>query len=97
MALVPARLLDRLPKVARQRHVAAVAAANEALTTVGLAALRSAVPAAWRTPERPDTVVGTSTTHSAPAEPRQTLHAVPPVARLDASVAATTPPPEHSL
>ena len=97
VALVPARLLDRLPEVARQRHLAAVAAANEALTAAGLPGLRSAVPAAWRTPERPETVAGPSTTHSAPAEPRQNLHAVPPVARLDASVAATTPPPEHSL
>jgi hypothetical protein len=41
VALVPARLLDRLPEVARQRHVAAVEAANEALTAAGLPALRS--------------------------------------------------------
>ena len=97
VALVPARLLDRLPEVARQRHVAAVEAANEALTAAGLPALRSAVPAAWRTPERPESVARTSTTHSAPAEPRRALHAVPPIARLDASAAATTPPPELSL
>jgi hypothetical protein len=32
LALVPAWLLERLPEVAKQRHVAAVAAANEALT-----------------------------------------------------------------
>jgi hypothetical protein len=97
VALVPARLLDRLPEVARQRHVAAVEAANEALTAAGLPALRSAVPAAWRTPERPETAAKTSTTQSAPAEPRQALHAVPPITRLDASAAATTPPPEPSL
>ncbi|MGH9289433.1 MAG: hypothetical protein ACRD0V_14285 [Acidimicrobiales bacterium] len=97
VALVPARLPDRLPEVARQRHVAALEAAKEALTAAGLPALHSAVPAAWRTPERPETVAWTSTTHSAPAEPGRTLHAVPPIARLDASVAASTPPPELSL
>src|SRR5918996_4904077 len=35
VALVPARLLDRLPEVAMQRHVAAVEAANEALGAAG--------------------------------------------------------------
>jgi hypothetical protein len=74
-----------------------VEAANEALTAAGLPALRSAVPAAWRTPERPETVTRTATTHSAPAEPRRAPHAVPTIARLDASDAATTPPPELSL
>ena len=97
VAMVPARLLHRLPEVARQRHVAAVDAANGALTAAGLPALRSDVPAAWRTPERPETVARTSTTHSAAAKPRRALHAVPPIARLDASAAATTPPPELSL
>jgi hypothetical protein len=97
VALVPARLLERLPEVARQRHAAAVEAANEALTAAGLPVLRSAVPAAWRTHERPETVARTSATHSAPAEPRRAPHAVPTIARLDASDAATTPPPELSL
>src|ERR671910_1917686 len=97
VALIPARLLDRLPEVARQRHVAAVEAANEALTAAGLPVLRSAVPAAWRTPERPEIVARNSTSHSAPPEPRRALHAVPPIARLDASAAVTTPPPELSL
>jgi hypothetical protein len=36
LALVPFRLLERLPDVARQRHVAAVEAANEALTAAGM-------------------------------------------------------------
>src|SRR5919106_2357812 len=84
LAVVPARLLERLPEVARQRHVAAVEAANEALTAAGLPALRSAVPAAGWTPERPETVARTSATHSAPAEPQRAVHAVPPIARLDA-------------
>jgi hypothetical protein len=97
VALVPTRLLDRLPEVAWPRHVAAVEAANEALTAAGLPALPLAVPAAWWTPERPEIVARTSTTHSAPAEPRQALHAVPPIARLDAQASASTPPPELSL
>jgi hypothetical protein len=97
VALVPARLLDRLPEVARQRHVAAVGAANEALTAAGLPALRSAVPADWLPPERPGTVARTSTTHPASAEAQRALHAVPPIARLDARPAATPPPPELSL
>jgi hypothetical protein len=98
VALIPARLLDRLPEVARQRHVAAVEAANEALTAAGLPALRSAVPAPPGGPlSAPRPSPGPRPTHSAPAEPRRGLHAVPPIARLDASVAATTPPPELSL
>jgi hypothetical protein len=97
LALVPARLLDRLPEAAGQRHLAAVQAASEALTAAGLPALRSAVPAAWRTPEHPETVARASTAHAAPAGPRRTVHAIPPIARLDASAAATTPPPGLSL
>jgi hypothetical protein len=97
VALVPARLLDRLPEVARQRHMAAVEAANEALTAAGLPALRSAVRAAWRANERPETVASTLTTHSARPEPQRALHTMPLIARLDASAAATTPPPELSL
>jgi hypothetical protein len=42
LALVLFRLLERLPDVARQRHLAAVETANEALTAAGLPALRSA-------------------------------------------------------
>jgi hypothetical protein len=36
VAMVPARLLERLPEVAWQRHVAAVEAANKTLTAAGL-------------------------------------------------------------
>lgn len=43
------------------------------------------------------TFANTSTTQSAPAEPRQARHAVSPITRLDASAPATTPPPELSL
>jgi hypothetical protein len=97
VALVPARLLHRLPEVARQRHVAAVETANEALRAAGLPALRSPVPAAWRALERPGAVDRTSTPNPVPAKPQRALHAVPPIARLDASAAASQPPPELSL
>src|ERR671911_1165165 len=53
IALVPARLLERLPEVARQRHLAAVETANEALTAASLPSLRSALPTARRAAERP--------------------------------------------
>jgi hypothetical protein len=92
--LVPARLLERLPEVAWQRHVAAVEAANKTLTAAGLPALRSPSPA----------LTGRL---SAPGRPRRpnprrrsrqrTLHAVPPIARLDAQAWASAPPPELSL
>jgi hypothetical protein len=97
LALVPARLLDRLPEVARQHHVAAVDRANQALADAGLPALRSPLPAAWRVPEPPEAVARTSTSGSVPANRQQALHAFPPIARLDASAAATTAPPELSL
>ncbi|MGH9235560.1 MAG: hypothetical protein ACRD0R_19745 [Acidimicrobiales bacterium] len=97
LALVPTRLLERLPDVARQRHVAAVEVANEALTAAGLPALRSGRPAGLRARERPQTVPRTSPPDTAAAPVRRPVHAVPPIARLDANVAATAPPPELSL
>jgi hypothetical protein len=97
LALVPARLLERLPEVAKQRHVAAVAAANEALTAAGLPALRSALPAPERTSGRPQSEVRASTPDPVPALRRRPVHAVPPVTRLDAPESASTPPPEISL
>jgi hypothetical protein len=97
LALVPARLLERLPDIARQRHEAAVAAANEALTAVGLPALRSPQPAVWGAAERTRAVARTSTPDPVPAKPQQAVHAVPPIARLDAHASTSTPPPELSL
>ena len=97
VALVPARLLERLPDVARQRHVAAVEAANETLAAAGLPALRSPAPAALGTPECPQAVTRTATPDPEPARSRRALHAVPPIARLDASAAASQAPPELSL
>jgi hypothetical protein len=96
VALVPVRLLERLPEVAWQRHVAAVEAANEALSVAGLPALPSPVPAVWQTAEGPGAAVRTAT--SGPVGTRQrAVHGVAPIARLDAEASASTPPPELSL
>jgi hypothetical protein len=97
VALVPARLLERLPEVARQRHAAAVDAANEALVAAGLPALRSPLPAAGPAAERPGTVAPASAAQRPPTTPERALHPVPPIARLDASATHTAAPPELSL
>jgi hypothetical protein len=95
VALVPFRQLERLPGIAWQRHLAAVKAANEALRNAGLPALRSPLPAVWEAAERsrPDALTTASQTSPMGAQPA--LHAVRPIARLDAQ--ASTPPPEFSL
>jgi hypothetical protein len=97
VALVPARLLQRLPELARQQHAAAVEAANEALTAAGLPALRSPVPATGRAAEQPRATAPTPAAGRVARAGERALHAVPPIARLDARAAATTPPPELSL
>jgi hypothetical protein len=97
LALVPTRLLDRLPEVARQRHVAAVEAVNEALTAAGLPTVRSAGRASLREPERAHTVRRSSPPDRAATPPQRPVHAVPPIARLDAQASVPTPPPELSL
>jgi hypothetical protein len=94
LALVPARLLERLPAVAWQRHVAAVEAANKTLTVAGLPALRSPLPGFQGAAER---VGAASTPEPVPAQQQQTLHPVRPIARLDAQASASAPPPELSL
>jgi hypothetical protein len=94
VALVPARLLERLPEAAWQRHVAAVEAANKTLTAAGLPALRPPLPDSRATAERPG---ATSTPEPVPAQPQRTLHAAPPIARLDAQASASAPAPELSL
>src|SRR5918995_3615027 len=76
LALVPARLLERLPEIAWQRHVAAVEAANEALRAAGLPALRSPLPGSPRAAER---LGSASTPDLVPAQPQQTFHAFPPI------------------
>jgi len=97
LAVVPGRLLERLPEVARQRHVAAVEAANEALTAAGLPALRSPLPTARRAAERPGAAAPAVNADRPSGAEQRALHAVPPIARLDASASASTPPPELSL
>jgi hypothetical protein len=94
VALVPARLLERLPEIAWQRHVAAVEAANKTLTAAGLPALRSPLPGSQGAAER---LGAAATPEPAPAQPQRTLHAVPPITRLDAQASASAPPPELSL
>jgi hypothetical protein len=97
LALVPARLLERLPDVARQRHVAAVETANEALTAAGLPALRSPLPTTERAAERPGAVAPAIAADRPTGATQRAPHAVPPIARLDAGASASTPPPELSL
>jgi hypothetical protein len=94
LALVPARLLERLPEVAWHRHVVAVEAANKTLTHAGLPAVRSPLPGSQGAAERPG---AGATPDPVPTQPQRTLHAVPPIARLDAQASASTPPPELSL
>jgi len=97
LALVPARLLERLPDVAWQRHVAAVEAANETLRAAGLPALRPPLSSSHGAAERHGAVAPASKPHPVPAQPQRALHAFPPIARLDAHPSASTPPPELSL
>src|SRR5215207_203719 len=94
VALIPARLPERLPEVAWQRHVAAVEAANKTLTAAELPALRSPLPGSQGAAER---LGAASTPEPVPAQPQRTLHAVPPIARLDAQASASAPAPELSL
>jgi hypothetical protein len=94
VALVPARLLERLPQVARQRHIAAVEAANKALTAAALPALRSPLPGSQGAAERPGAVASPD---PVPTQPQQALDAVRSISRLDAHTSASTPSPELSL
>jgi hypothetical protein len=97
VALVPARLLERLPEAAWQRHVAAVETANKALEAAGLPALQSPLQPTSQTSAGPAAAGRTATPAPVAAKPQQALHAVPPIARLDAQASASTPPPELSL
>jgi hypothetical protein len=97
LALVPFRLLERLPDVARQRHVVALEAANEALTAAGLPALRSPQPTTERAAERPGADAPAVAADRPSRLGQRAVHAVPPIARLDAGALASTPPPELSL
>jgi hypothetical protein len=97
IALVPTRLLRRLPEAAMRHHAAAVEAVNEALVAAGLPALRSLLPTTERVPERPG-AAGPALPAGRASQPAPgVLHAVPPIARLDAQASRSTPPPELSL
>jgi hypothetical protein len=96
IALVPNRMLERLPYAARQYHAATVEAVNEALTSAGMptlhrhAAHRDVAPAGPVSPggvDRP--AVTPRPTAGAPTRTRQ---AVPPMARLVAHAPAPTAP-----
>jgi hypothetical protein len=97
LPLVPFRLVERLPDVARQRHVAAVEAANEALTAAGLPALRSPLPTTERAAERPGADAPAVAADRPSLLGQRALHVVTPIARLDAGASASTPPSELSL
>jgi hypothetical protein len=96
VALVPNRLLERLPYAARQHHVATVQAVNEALTFAGLPTLPQHAPPrevgsarqAWTGVVRSPAV----TPRPPAVEPPRTRQAVPPMARLDAHAPAPTAP-----
>jgi hypothetical protein len=97
IALVPTRLLRRLPEAAMRHHAAAVEGVNEALAAAGLPALRSLPPTTERVAERPG-AAGPAVPAGRASQPAPgVLHAVPPIARLDSQVSRSTPPPELSL
>jgi len=93
VALLPSRLLRKLPEVAREYHAATVERTNRILTEAGLPALRSPVPHDIRAPQAD----GLSTPAQAPATADQAAHAVPPIARLDVSATAPSAALDRSV
>lgn len=92
VALLPHRLVRKLPEVARERHVAAVERTNQFLTEAGLPALRSPHPSDGLVvsaggPGGPAHRLRTQ----APTAARAATHTVTPTARLDATAAASAP------
>jgi hypothetical protein len=96
VALVPNRLLERLPYAARQHHAAAVDAVNEALTSAGLPPLARHTPRQEVAPAGQASPTGVRTAAVTPRPPAvappPTRQAVPPMARLDAQAPAPTAP-----
>lgn len=96
IALVPNRLLERLPSAARQHHLATVEAVNEALTSNGLPPLARHARARDVAPAREPSASGVrpadGSTWPPAVVPRRTRQAVPPMARLDARASAPTAP-----
>ncbi len=95
VALLPHRLVRKLPEVARERHEAAVERTNQLLDVAGLPALRS-----------PRLSEGLVVSAGAPAGRARTqtattaqsaMHAVSPTARLDATSSAPSASLDRSL
>jgi len=93
VALLPSRLLRKLPEVARNYHAATVERTNRLLTEAGLPALRSPVSEDWQAP-RADWPSAPIRSQSAPAA---RPHAVPPSSRLDVSASSPSVAPDRSL
>jgi hypothetical protein len=96
VALVPNRLLERLPSAAWQHHVATVEAVNEALTAAGLPPLARHAPAREVAPDREASTRGVRPPDVTPRPPAvappRSRQAVLPMARLDARASAPTAP-----
>ena len=86
VAMLPSRLLRKLPEVARDYHAATVERTNRILTETGLPALRSPVSEDGQAP-RADRPPAPTRSPGATAIERP-AHAVPPTARLDVSATA---------
>ena len=95
VALLPHRLVRKLPEVARQRHVAAVERTNQLLTEAGLPTLRSLQPSDGLVVSAGGPGGQRGPAHrvrtQAPTPARAATHAVSPTARLDAAATATAP------
>lgn len=95
IALIPNRMLDRLPTAARHHHLATVEAVNDTLEASGLPAVRSHLPARDVAPPGPASAA-TARRFVAPQAPAveapRTRQAVPPIARLEARTPTRTTP-----
>jgi hypothetical protein len=92
IAVVPRRLLDRLPEVAQQVHAVTVARVNQTLRAQGFPALRDSSP----TSDRRLWGFGRRTAAPRPVSARRPAP-VSPTARLDAISASSHGPLEQSL
>ena len=86
VALLPHRLVRKLPEVARERHLATVERTNQLLTEAGLPALRSPRPSDGLVVSA-GAPAGRYRTQ-APTTAESATHAVSPTARLDATASA---------
>jgi hypothetical protein len=96
VALLPSRLLRKLPEVARDYHAATVERTNRLLTEAGLPALRSPTSDDDGSAPRVDVPSAPIRSQGAPMA-RRTAHVVPPTARLDVSATAPSAALDRSL